>query len=95
MTLTLRGESKRLAIGNMPLSERLIVRKATGLPFETFVAEGQFGMDTLVVLWWLARRGEGESMLTLTQCEADFPADLAADDIEVTLDEPDGDHPEA
>jgi hypothetical protein len=95
MNLTIKGDTKRLAIGNIPLSERLIVRKATDLPFESFVAENRFGIDTLVVLWWLARRGEGEAMLTLTQCEADFPTDLGADDITVTLDEPDGDDPEA
>lgn len=95
MNLTIRGETKHLALGNIPLSERLVVRKATGLPVEAFVSENTFGLDTLVVLWWLARRGEGEAMLTLTQAEADFPTDFAEGDITVTLDDPTGDDPEA
>lgn len=94
MTLTIRGETRRLAIGNIPMSERLIVRKATGLPFEAFVGDDKFGLDTLIVLWWLAGRATNP-MLTLTQVEQEFPADLEADDIDVTLDEPDGDDPEA
>jgi hypothetical protein len=97
MTITIRGESKRLAINNVPLSERLVVRKATGLPFESFVGEDRIGLDSIMVLWWLARRGEGEVMLTLTAAEADFPTDLEADDLDVSIDEPDpeADDPEA
>lgn len=94
MTLTIRGETRTLAIGNIPMSERLIVRKATGLPFEAFVGEEKFGLDTLIVLWWMAGRATNP-MLTLNQTEADFPTDLEADDIEVVLDDPSGDDPEA
>lgn len=97
MTITLRGESKRLAIGNVPISERLVVRKATGLPFEAFLGDDKIGLDSIMVLWWLARRGEGETFLTLEQASADFPADLESDDLNVEIDEPDpkADDPEA
>jgi hypothetical protein len=99
LRLTLRGESFTLAPANLPLSERLIVRKATGgMPFETFW-DGQesIGMDSFLVLWWLARRAAGESQLTLTRAEQEFPTDLAEGDVgleEVTPDQ-EPDSPEA
>lgn len=95
MTLTLRGETRQLAIGNIPFSERMVVRKATGLPLEAFTGEDKFGLDTLMVLWWLAGRGTNP-FLTLDQSNDVFPADLQADDIDVTLDDgEDSDSPES
>jgi len=91
MTITIRGESKRLAIGNVAIQEKLIVRKATGLPFEAFLSEDRIGSDSLMVMWWLARRGEGETQLTFDAACADWPADIETDDIEVTVDDPNGD----
>ena len=97
LTITIRGETHTLAPNNLALTERLIVRKATGgLSFESFWnGEQTIGLDSLQVLWWLARRGGGEWQLTLTRAVEDWPADLSIDEIEVTTDDPEGDDPEA
>ncbi|CAB5217883.1 hypothetical protein UFOVP209_27 [uncultured Caudovirales phage] len=95
MTITLRGIDYRLAIGNVPIAEKMIVRKATGLPFEAFLTEGQIGSDSVAVLWWLARRADGEIGLTWTQAANEWPSDLTADDLEVTMEDASGDDPEA
>ena len=96
LRITLRGESHTLALNNIPLKERLIVRKATGLPLEAFVGEvedegaNKLGLDTLIVLWWLARRANGEWQLTFTRAGEEWPADLDVEgDLDVTLVEPD------
>ena len=96
MTITLRGMSYRLAVGNVPIAERLAVRKATGLPFEAFLTEGNIGSDSVAVLWWLARRAEGEVALGFTQAMAEWPDDLEPDDLTVVMeDAAGGDDPEA
>jgi hypothetical protein len=78
-----------LAPNNIPLSEKLIVRKATGLPFEAFLGdEDRIGADSVAVMWWLARRANGEPMLTWKQAEQDWPDELKAEDIDVEVDDP-------
>lgn len=95
MTITVRGVDYRIAPGNIPMQEKLIVRKATGLPLESFSLEGQVGEDTIAVFWWLARRAEGEVGLTFTQAMNEWPTDLTADDLSVSVDDPSGEDPEA
>jgi hypothetical protein len=86
-----------LVVNNIPMSERLIVRKAIGLPLEAFLGnENKVGEDTVVVLWWLARRASGEPMLTWTQAEKQWPVGLKPTDIELVERDPNGaDDPEA
>lgn len=95
LKITVRGESHTLALNNIPLQERLIVRKATALPLEAFVGEvedagaNKLGLDTLIVLWWLARRADGEWQLTFTKAAEEWPADLDIEnDLQVELDSP-------
>lgn len=92
--ITVRGETKRLAIGNVPLKEKLLVRQATGLPFDAFVTENQIGEDSLIVLWWLARRAEGELQLTFDRAASEWPEDLGVDDVSMDIETPDADDPE-
>jgi hypothetical protein len=82
MTITIAGfPTVTLAPNNIPMSEKLIVRKATGLPFEAFLAdEDKIGADSVAVMWWLARRANGEPMLTWKQASEDWPTDLKAED---------------
>ena len=99
--------TERLAINNLPLSERLIVRKATGLPYEAFLGEieeggaDKMGLDSFIVLWWLARRAGGEWQLTFKKVSEEWPDDFDPDDIDVTVETPDdtpddaSEHPEA
>ncbi len=96
--LRVGGETRTIALANVPLKERLIVRKATGLPLEAFVAGDVFGIDSLMIVWWLAGRAAGDPFLTLDKVQEDWPAELGADDIElieVTPDDEDGDDPQS
>ena len=98
MTLTIKrpifhgdrqvDESHTIALGLLPMRERIICRKATGLPFSAFWAEDRIDLDSLVVLWWLARRMNGEATLTFDQAADQFPTDLSADEIDVQVGEP-------
>lgn len=102
LILKVRGIEYRLGLNNIPIQEKLIVRKATGLPYEAYIGDQMFGEDSVVVLFWLARRGAGEPLLTWNQACADWDA-MGVDgekDFEVILDDgkpdpADGDFPEA
>ena len=74
MTITVRGHDPvTIAPGNVPFKERLLVRKATGLPYDAFMGDGdRIGLDSVQVLWWLGRRAAGEVLLTLNHALADF-----------------------
>jgi hypothetical protein len=97
MEITVRDETRRIAIGNIPLKEKLLVRKATGLAFENLLGDGDnIGEDSIIVLWWLAGRAEGNAFLTLDQVDAAWPRPLTENDLKVVLvdaDESAGDDP--
>jgi hypothetical protein len=95
MTLTIRGETRTLSLGSIAFSERMIVRKATGLPVEAFIGEDKFGLDTLMVLWWLAGRGTNP-MLTLDRSNEQVEwSTLTEDDMDVSVDDGEDDDPES
>lgn len=84
-----------LAPDNVAMAEKMIVRKATGLPLDSFLGDDEhWGEDSIAVLWWLARRANGEPMLTWTKAMADWPVPLRAEDIDVDLDDGQGDDDE-
>lgn len=91
-------ESHTLAVNNLPMRERLICRKATGIPFGEFWGEGKIDLDSVVVLWWLARRMNGEAALTFDLAAEQWPDDLDIEtELELETNEPDeeADDPEA
>lgn len=91
-------ETHTVAPGNLPMRERIICRKATGLPLSAFWAEDRIDVDSLVVLWWLARRMNGEATLTFDAAADEWPTDLDVEnELEITVDDPDAeaDDPEA
>lgn len=91
-------ETHRLAINNIPIRERVICRKATGLPLAAYWSgEDRIDLDSVVVLWWIARRMNGEATLTFDQAADQFPLDLGIDEIDMAIDAPDAedDDPEA
>ena len=69
--------------GEVSIQEKIAVRYATGLPLESFVKVDAFGEDSLVVLWWLARRHNGEPNLAFATSCADWPSPLGADDLDI------------
>lgn len=82
-------ETHTLAPALLPSRERMICRKATGLPWSAFWEENAIDEDSLRVLWWLARRMNGEVTLTWERADAEFPRDLTADEVDVDLDDGD------
>lgn len=96
LTITVRDDKYRLAIGTVPIKEKQQVRHQTGLPLEAYLGSGdKLGEDSIVVLWWLARRAAGEPSLTWDQAADEWPNDLAAGELSFSVDRPDGEDPEA
>lgn len=96
-TITVQGEVFKLAVGTMRPREKLTCRIQTGLPFESFWRGGDhIGEDSVVVMWWLARRAGGEPDLTWDDAEPQWPVGLTDGEIEFKIDQPDDgdDHPE-
>lgn len=86
MRMTVKDESRTLALGNIPTKERIVVRQATGLPIEAFVGDGnKIGEDSLIVMWWLAGRAAGNAFLTFEQADAAWPRPLTEGDITVEV----------
>jgi hypothetical protein len=98
--LRMRVRDRTLDLSGTPtIKEKMAVRFATGLPYEAFVAdERSLGEDSFAVLWWLARRQNGEPQLSFDQAASEWPNDLTPDDVAceaITPDEePENDHPE-
>lgn len=89
LRLTIKGETREFCPGAMTLQERLVVRKATGLPLEAFLGGTSFGVDSLMVVWWLAARQAGEAGLTLKRVEEAWPDELEEGDVEFEEVDPD------
>lgn len=82
--LRIGDETRTIALANIPIKDRLAVRKATGLPLESFVVGDAFGIDSLMIVWWLAGRASGQPNLSLAEVERDWPEELGEDDIDFT-----------
>ncbi len=80
------------------IQEKIAVRYATGMPLEAFLkGENAFGEDSLVVLWWLARRHNGSPGLSWATHVEEWPTSLGPDDIDIKVigdDEIEDDSPE-
>lgn len=72
----------------LTMDERFVLRQATGLPLEAFMPKEsarEFGEDSLFILWWLARRQNGEPSLAFKQASKEWPTDLAEGDVDLTV----------
>ena len=90
MRLTLQGRT--LDLGEVPLSEKMACRSATGMALEQFLPTNDtrtFGEDSFAVLWWLARRANGEPGLSFSELVNTWPR-LTADDIGLEVIDDDG-----
>lgn len=85
-------ETHTLAPALIPMRERLICRKATGLPFGSFWSEDRIDVDSLFVMWWMARRAHGEHTLTFDKAADEWPDDLdIAEDLDIEVEGADDD----
>lgn len=79
-------ETVTVAPDLVPIRERTIIRKATGLPISAYWAgQDAIDLDSIVVMWWVGRRLAGESTLTWAQAADQWPLDLDIDE-ELTVD---------
>ncbi len=62
-----RGKEVSLLFADLGPGDDLAARREIKLPVTAFV--GDFGSDSLVVLWWTARRKAGERKLTYKRAE--------------------------
>jgi hypothetical protein len=90
LRMTMAGRTLEVQPSALSLEERFVIRSATGLPFEAFFAGGEqsIGEDSIAVLWWCARRANGEPNLAFRQFIAEWVFD--ADNFDIEVDEDDG-----
>lgn len=102
--ITLQGETKVLAMHLVPLSEKMAVLRETHMSFDKLVGDdNKTGEISVAVMWWLARRAEGDRSLSWSQVMESWPVGLTNDDIAVDMgdslddlaDEVGDDHPES
>lgn len=71
----------------IPIRERTILRKATGLPIAAYWSGADaIDLDSVVVMWWLGRRLAGETTLTWERAMEQWPEYLDPEDLDVTVD---------
>lgn len=72
--ITVRGgDPLTISMDDFGPRDSLEVRKATGLALAKLFEGGSFDMDTTAVLWWMARRRNGEDSLTFEEALDEFP----------------------
>ena len=72
VVLTIKGTKYLLAIDNIPVDAKFLVRQQTGFPWEAFQNSG--GEDSLVVFWWMSRYLDGEKKLTFQKAMEQWSA---------------------
>lgn len=90
--ITLQGRILELPLA-LTMQERFTVRTATGFPLESFLPsadDSRVGEDSVAVLWWLARRHNGEPRLSWAQACHEWPVGLQPDELDVELVTDDG-----
>lgn len=101
--LVLRIGEERWTLGwqNLPMGERMLVRKWTGLPYSAFYQGSEtIDADSLALLWCLARRAQGEASLVFNDAlvvEWNDRLEAADGDFDASIEMPDdeADDPEA
>lgn len=97
LRITMDGDSRDLFLADLGPADDLRARKECGLPVSQFMSEERFGLDSLAILWWTARRKTGEPKLKFSEVVKEFPnqEDLAAmlDDERFSIEEIGADEP--
>jgi len=65
---------KSLYLSDLGPQDDLVARKQTGFPVTPFLEQEAFGADSLLILWWMARRKDGEGDLRFDEVLAEFPS---------------------
>lgn len=84
LRLRLRDEYREVNL-QVSLQEAFVIRSAASTSLESLMAN--FGLDSFAVLWWLARRQNGEAQLPFQVFAREWNADvlpgLTQDDIDL------------
>lgn len=96
LRLTVGDKTVVLDFDQLGPADDLLARQQAGFPVSTFVGMAAFSGDSLLVLWWLARRKNGERRLAFGNVLKDFPTNKAIEEAGfkaewVTADELDAD----
>lgn len=88
------GREWTLHMADLGPNDDIIARKATGLPVTPYFMEERFGMDSLLVIMWIARRKSGEPNLRWDDVVAEFPSYESIGDANIEIEAvEDGDAP--
>jgi hypothetical protein len=85
--------------GLLPIGDKIAVRQATGLSFESYMRTNTIGEDSLAVLYWLGRR-QTEPLLGWNTAVEDWydldlePGEVTAEYIDLSGETTEADHPE-
>lgn len=96
-TFVVRGVEYRLALRNVPLTEKVQVKAQVGMSWSMVIGEDGtgVGIESVAVLVWLARRAAGERSLRWGQFVLDWDDEISMADVSFAADDPAGDDPEA
>ena len=104
LAITIGGERRELWPSKLGPADDDITRRQLGTPISAVIPailSGDYAVagDTLLLLWWITRRKNGEPGLSWRQVLAEFPTndDLldAAPDLDLVIPDLDEDAPEA
>ncbi len=76
LRITLDGDTRDLYFGDLGPADDLRARKECGMPVSQFINEDRFGLDSLAILWWTARRKNGEPKLKFSEVLKTFPGQV-------------------
>jgi hypothetical protein len=90
LRIALKGETRELHMSDLGPGDDRVSRAQTGFPVMPYFNGERFGADSILVLWWMARRKSGEPDLRYAEVEAEFPSydDLEGVEIEEVSEEP-------
>ena len=73
LVITIGGESHTLHMADLGPEDDMAARRQTGMPISSFIGDDIFGSDSILVLWWMARRKAGERRLAFSKVLREFP----------------------
>ena len=88
LTLTVSGETLEFCPDNIPFGERMAVRKMTSLNYDAFwgvANESIIDIDAFRVLWWLAKRANGNRGYPFASAVEDVETAFALNEFNVEL----------
>lgn len=95
LKITLGGAERVLDFAEVGPGDDIVARKETGLAISPFLEENTVGADSVLILWWFARRKNGEPRLTFAEVLAEFPTYQALAEAQPEIVMVEDDRPEA